>query len=59
MAEYVITGKFRMKNREQNFTKSVNANSEKHAVHTVKALIGSKHKTLGHTIKIEKVELKK
>ncbi|MDD5417418.1 MAG: 50S ribosomal protein L18Ae [Candidatus Nanoarchaeia archaeon] len=59
MTEYIVTGTFRMAGRTQKFTKEVNANSETHAVHLVKANIGSKHKTRKHVINIEKISLAK
>lgn len=59
MAEYTVTGKFRMKGKEQNFTKEVEAKSEHQAIHLVTSQIGSRHQALKHMIKIEKVELKK
>jgi ribosomal protein L20A (L18A) len=54
--EYLIKGRFKKGDILQNFSKKVNAETEKKAVHKVLSKIGSDYKCNRHLIKIDSIE---
>ncbi|MEM3407988.1 MAG: 50S ribosomal protein L18Ae [Candidatus Micrarchaeia archaeon] len=54
--KFRIIGKIKMKNKEQKFSKIIEAESEKFAIHKLYSIMGNDHGLRRKDIIIEKVE---
>jgi len=56
MVDFEISGKFKVKNSWQSFSKVIESNSEKNAVEKTYSLLGSKQGVKRNLVRIEEVK---